>query len=307
MVLVQKKDRSLHFCIDLCKLNMRMVKDAYSLPHIEKTLDCLNGAKTFTSLDLKLGYCQVKLDEESKKLNAFMVDHISFCECEQMLIGLMNALETFQWPMETCLWDLHLNWCIIYLDDIISFSNTLKEYIKWLRGVFQKLATTRLKLRPSKSKFFHKQRTYLGHIVTHEGIETDPKKVSAIKNWPQPETVTQVWSFLGFTNHYCRFIHKYAQIAWPINQLISGKNTSKKKSTMAWNNECQIVLEIETTMQWYPSASICWSYEGLSSSHRCQQTWMRGGSLPETGRRPWSGSTFCKSDAKQTRVMVQCP
>ena len=132
VVLVRKKDGSLRFCIDLRHLNNRTIKDAYSLPRIEETLDCLNGAKIFTSLDLKSGYWQVEMEEESKPLIAFMVGPLGFFECERMQFGLTNAPATFQRLMESCLGDLHLNWCVIYLDDIIVFSETPGEHVKRL-------------------------------------------------------------------------------------------------------------------------------------------------------------------------------
>ena len=126
MVLVRKKDGSLCFCIDLRRLNARTIKDAYSLPRIDETLDYLGGAIIFTSLDLKSGYWQVEMDEESKALTAFTVGPLGFYECERMPFGLTNAPATFQHLMESCLGELHLNWCIIYLDDIIVFSKTQK-------------------------------------------------------------------------------------------------------------------------------------------------------------------------------------
>ena len=197
VVLVRKKDGSLRFCIDLRHLNKRIIKDAYSLPRIEETLDCLNGAKIFTSLDLKSGYWQVEMEEESKPLTAFTLGPLSFFECERMPFGLTNAPATFQRLMESCLGDLHLNWCIIYLDDIIVFSETPQEHIKRLHGIFQKLASAGLKLKPSKCEFFKKKITYLGHLVSEKGIEVDPKKSEAVWKWPIPKTVTDVRSFLG--------------------------------------------------------------------------------------------------------------
>ena len=182
IVLVRKKDGSLRFCIDLRHLNNRTIKDAYSLPRIEETLDCLNEAEIFTSLDLKSGYWQVEMEEESKPLTAFTVGPLSFFECERMPFGLTNAPATFQRLMESCLGDLYLNWCIIYLDDIIVFSETPQEHIKRLHGVFQKLASAGLKLKPSKCEFFKKKITYLGHVVLEKGIEVDPKKTEAVWN-----------------------------------------------------------------------------------------------------------------------------
>ena len=132
MVLVRKKDGSLRFCIDLQKLNSHTIKDVYSLPRIEESLDCLNGAKIFTSLDLKLGYWQVLMAEDSIPYTAFTVGPLGFYKCVRMPFGLTNAPATFQRLMESCLGDLHLQYCIIYLDDILVSSKMLDEHIKWL-------------------------------------------------------------------------------------------------------------------------------------------------------------------------------
>ena len=125
VVLVQKKDGGLRFCIDLRKLNEQTIKDVYSLPQIKKILDILQGSQWFSSLNLKSGYWQVKMDEESKPLTAFTVGPLGFYECERMPLGLTNAPATFQRLMETCVGDLSFHWCIIYLDDIIIFSKDL--------------------------------------------------------------------------------------------------------------------------------------------------------------------------------------
>ena len=179
------------------------------------------------------------MDEEFKALTAFMVSPLGFYECERMPFGLKNAPATFQHLMESCLGELHLNWCIIYLDDIIVFSKTPEEHLRQLQGVFDKLAKVGLKLKPSKCEFFKSRITYLGHIVLAAGIETNPTKIEAVKNWTLPRTVTDVRSFLGFTSHYRRFIWSYAKVAWPLNALISGDNANRKKSLVKWNSDCQ--------------------------------------------------------------------
>ena len=109
------------------------------MPCIDETLDCLGGATIFTSLDLKSGYWQVEMEEESKPLTAFTVGPLGFYECEHVPFGLTNVPATFQHLMENCLGELHLSWYIIYLDDIIVFSDNPKEHLCWLRGVFTKL------------------------------------------------------------------------------------------------------------------------------------------------------------------------
>ena len=164
VVLVQKKERSLRFCIDLRKLNAHTGKDAYSLPRITETLDCLNGAQWFTSLDLKARYWQVELDEGSKPPTGFTVGPLGFYECESMPTGLTNAPATFQCLMETCLGKLHLQWCIIYLDFIIIFSKTPKEQIIRLRAVFEKHTEAALNLKPIKCEFFKRSVAYLGQL-----------------------------------------------------------------------------------------------------------------------------------------------
>ena len=195
----------------------------------------------FSKIDLS--GAKGEMEEESKPLTAFTVGPLGFYKCERMPFGLTNTPATFQCLMENCLGELHLSWCIIYLDDIIVFSDDPKEHLTRLRGVFAKLAKAGLKLKPSKCEFFKTKITYLGHIVSSKGIETDPKKIEAVKNWTIPKTVTYVRSFLGFTNHYRRFIRGYANVAKPLNILVSGENANHKKAPIEWTEECQITFD----------------------------------------------------------------
>ena len=115
--------------------------------------------------------------------------------------GLTNAPATFQWLMQSCLGNLHLHYCIIYLDDVIVFSKT-PEHLLRLRAVFEKLGKAGLKFKPLKCELFKQELTYLGHVVSQNGIQTNPKKVEAICMWPVATNVTEVRSFLGFINYY---------------------------------------------------------------------------------------------------------
>ena len=115
-----------------------------------------------------------------------------------------------------------LNWCIVYLDDIIIFSDTKEEHLKRLEAVFQKLFAAGLKLKPSKCFFFREEIEYLGHVVSGKGIATNPKKVEAVAKWPTPKTVYDVRSFLGFVGYYRRFIKDFSKIAKPIREVITG-------------------------------------------------------------------------------------
>ena len=237
MVLVQKKDGGLRFCIDLRKLNNWTVKDAYSLPWIDKTLDSLQGSQWFCSLDLKSGYWQVEMDEESNP--SFTVGLLGFYKCERMPFRLTNAPATFHRPMETCLGDLNLHWCIIYLDDIVIFSKDTASHLKRPKAVFQKLEKAGLKLKPSKCELFQRQLAYLGHVISAKGVATDEGKIEAIKNWPTPTSVMEVRSSLGFMGYYHRFLPKFAQVAWPLHELTSGENMAKKKAAIKWDSRCQ--------------------------------------------------------------------
>ena len=121
-----------------------MIKDAQSLPRIEDSLVCLDGATIFTSLDLQSGYLQVELTQASRPLTAFTVGPLGFYECVQMPFGLTNAPATFQCLIESYLGEMHLKWCIIYLDDITVFSKTPEEHIQRLRGMFETLSAAGL-------------------------------------------------------------------------------------------------------------------------------------------------------------------
>ena len=137
VIQVCKKDGKLWFCIDLRKLNAHTIKDSYSLPRID-TLGSLNGTVWFTAQDLKSGSWQVKMDEASKAMIAFILGLLGFYDCDCIPFGLVNAQSMFQRLMETCLGNLQLNWCLIYLDDVGIFENA-KDHLVQLRAVFKKL------------------------------------------------------------------------------------------------------------------------------------------------------------------------
>ena len=247
IVLVRKKDGRLRFCIDLTKLNNRTVKDAYSLPRIESILDSLGGAQIFSTLDLKAGYWQVEMAEECKAYTAFTCGPLGFYECDTMPFGATNAPATFQRLMHDCLGELNMNWCIVYLDDIIIFSDTKEEHLKRLEAVFQKLCAAGLKLKPSKCFFFREEIEYLGHVVSGKGISTNPKKIEAVSKWPTPRTVYDVRSFLGFVGYYRRFIKNFSRITKPIREVITGlENQSKrtaKKTYIEWTDAADTAFE----------------------------------------------------------------
>ena len=228
IVLVNKKTGELRFCIDLRKLNQRTVKEAYSLPRIDETLEMLKGSSISSSLDLKSGNWQVEIEEESKPYTAFTLGPLGFFECNRMPFGATNAPATFQRFMESCLGDLNLTWCIIYLDDVVVYAPTVAEHLIRLEAVFLKLKEAGLKLKPNKCELFKKSIAYLGHIVLKYGVERDSKKIAAVFEWPRPHNVNTVIKFLGFINYYRRFIKDFSKIARPISGDKAKRRTNKE-------------------------------------------------------------------------------
>ena len=214
--------------MDFRKLNNKTIKDAYAIPRVEDSLHLLAGARYFSKLDLRSGYWQVEVKEEDKHKTAFQMGNLGFYEFNRMPFGLCNAPASFQRIMERCMGDLNLRDCLIYLDDVIIFSTTFEEHLDRLEAVFSRLKQHNLKLKPSKCEFFKAEVTYLGHVVSEEGIRTDPSKLEAVQKWPVPKTIKEVRSYLGFTGYYRRFIRDYAKIARPLNDLLVGHCTSKK-------------------------------------------------------------------------------
>ncbi|MEW8546200.1 MAG: reverse transcriptase family protein, partial [Candidatus Thiodiazotropha sp.] len=108
-----------------------------------------------------------------------------------MPFGLCNAPATFQRLMEICMGDINLRDCLIYLDDIIVFSSTFNEHIERLEAVFRRLQTNNLKFKAFKCEFFRREITYFGHVVSEEGIRTDPARIESVLNWPEPKIVKE--------------------------------------------------------------------------------------------------------------------
>ena len=232
IVLVTKKDGSVRFCVDYRRVNELTCKDAYPLPQIDETLDTLGGTQWFCTMDLASGYWQIKMKECDKPKTAFVTRKGLF-QFKVMPFGLCNAPATFQRLMERVLMGLQWEQCLVYLDDIIVFGKTFEETLDRLRRVLNRLKAAGLKLKPSKCRWFQRSVTYLGHVVSGEGIKCDPEKIEKVQNWPVPKTVPQVRAFIGIASYYRKFIPNFSEICAPLTNL------TRKDIPYLWSEECQ--------------------------------------------------------------------
>ena len=228
VVLVRKKDGSLHFCIDFRKLNALTVKDSHPLPRICETLESLAGAAHYSTFDLNSGFWQVLMDKESKQYTAFTLGSMGLYECESMPFGLCNTPPTFQRLMQNCLGELNLTYSLIYLDDMIVFLETPEEHLQRMHVVLDHLREHSLKLKPSKCDVFKSEINYLPHYVSQKAVLPLKKNLESTAQCPPPDTYTKVKSFVGLVGHYRCFIKGFAKIAAPLYDLTSGDNKDKK-------------------------------------------------------------------------------
>ena len=239
VILVEKKGGEQRFCIDYRKLNGLTKKDSFPLPRIDDTLDMLHGKHFFTTLDLASGYWQIELEESSKEKTAFIVEN-NLYEFNRMAFGLCNAPATFQRLMNYILRDVLGKKALVYLDDVIIFSDTFEEHLADIRIVFDLIRSAGLRLKRTKCQFIKESVDYLGHVISRTGIAPDPAKIDKIANYKVPTSADEVRSFLGLAGYYRRFILNFGSIARPLTAK-THKDVSKKPFT--WTEIDQAAFE----------------------------------------------------------------
>lgn len=161
-----------------------------------------------------------------------------------MPFGLCNAPSTFQRLMQRLFGDQQGQSLLLYLDDIV-FSSSVAQHLMWLEVVLSRLEWEGLKARLEKCSFFQRAVKYLGHVISSEGVFTDPSKVEVVSQWRQPETVGELHSFLGFASYYRRFVKGFAKFAAPLHRLVSefAEVRPRKRASQdfraAWTDQCQ--------------------------------------------------------------------
>ena len=180
-MLVKKKDGSLRFCVDYRKPNDLTTKDAFPLPRIDSCLDRLAGSVWYSTFDLRSGFRQVEVDPRDVNKTAFICHRGTF-RFNRMPFRLCNAPATFQRLMDMVMIGLNFEICLIYLDDIILFSQDLPSHLQRLEFLFVRLRAANLKLKPSKCNILQKKVSFLGFTVNQQRVGTDAGKTAAIRD-----------------------------------------------------------------------------------------------------------------------------
>ncbi|KAK8663978.1 hypothetical protein V6N13_083783 [Hibiscus sabdariffa] len=208
------------------------VRNKYPIPLIADLFDQLCKAKYFTKLDLRSAYHQVRIAKGDEPKTTCVTRYGAF-EFLVMPFGLTNAPATFCTLMNQMFHDFLDKFVVIYLDDIMIYSTSLREHEEHLRLVMERLRQNQLFVKMEKCEFAQKQVRFLGHIVGQGIIRMDGEKIKAVQEWPVPNNVSELRSFLGLANYYRRFVEGYSRKTSVLTDLL------KKGEKWIWSKDCQ--------------------------------------------------------------------
>ena len=232
MLFVKKKDGTLRLCIDYRQLNKLTVKNKYLLPRIDDLFDQLKGASIFSKVDLRSGYHQLRIKDVDVHKTAFKTRYGHY-EFLVMPFGLTNAPAAFMDLMNRVFRPYVDQFVVVFIDDILVYSKDQKSHDTHLRVVLETLRKEQLYAKLSKCEFWKNEVSFLGHIVSKEGIRVDPKKIEVVVEWKPPRNVTEVRSFLGLAGYYRRFVKGFSMTAAPMTRLL------QKNVKYEWSEKCQ--------------------------------------------------------------------
>lgn len=234
LVPVDKPDGSIRLCLDARKVNDRTIRDSYPLPHADRILSRLGPSKYISTIDLSKAFLQVPLHPRSRKFTAFSVLGRGLFQFTRMPFGLVNSPATQSRLMDRVLGagELEPN-VFVYLDDIIVLSNTFEEHLNLLREIAIRLSNANLSINLEKSRFCVPEVSYLGYILSSNGLRPNPDRVEAIVNFERPNSLRSLRRFLGMCNYYRRFISNYSEIVRPLTDLLKDKPKSVRWNDMA--------------------------------------------------------------------------
>ena len=219
-ILVPKKSKKYRLTINYKKLNDILKKNAMAPPDIDSIMERLGGMQYLTVLDARSGFFHIPLDEDSREKTAFRGQFGSY-QFKRLPQGLATAPAIFQQVMNDTLAELQLECAVAYMDDIIIFSRTFEEHCEHLEAVLKKLELMNIKLSMDKSEFAKFEVSFLGRLVSRDGMRPDPKKVEAIKNFPRPLTKKAIQRFIGMCSYQRKLIPGFSQIMTPIRKLMN--------------------------------------------------------------------------------------
>jgi hypothetical protein len=232
VLFVEKKDGTKRMCIDYRTLNSFMIKNKYPLLRIEDLLDRLKKPKFFSKIDLRSGYHYMKIQEQDIPKTAFTIRY-GLYEFVVVSFGLTNAPAYFMNLMNKVFMEELDRFVVVFIDDILIYSETAEEHEEHLRIVLERLGQQKLYAKFSKCEFWMEKVASFGHVLSAEGIAMDPPKVESVTKWEQPLNVTDVRSFLGMAGYYHRSIENFSKIAKPMTELL--KNNTK----FEWSEACE--------------------------------------------------------------------
>ncbi|GBG64090.1 hypothetical protein CBR_g40539 [Chara braunii] len=236
VLFIPKKEGTLRMCIDYRGLNAITVKNREPLPRIDDLLDTVQGCRYFSKIDLKSGYHQIAIRPEDQHKTAFQTRY-GLYEFVVMPFGLCNAPGTFQHAMNRIFHDYLDKFVIMYLNDILIFSKTVEEHVAHLDKVISLLRQHKFKINGEKCEFGRTRVLYLGHEISAEGLKPDDAKVANIRDWPHPQSVTEMRSFLGMTGYYRTFVKNYSIVAAPLTDL------TRLDTPWEWTDECEAAFK----------------------------------------------------------------
>jgi hypothetical protein len=236
---VKKPNGGFRLCIDYRAINSVTIKNKYPLPLLADMFPKLGRAKIFTHLDLPDAYHLVRIRPGDEWKTAFRCKFGHF-QYNVISFGLSNAPSAFQYFMNDILSDMLGDSVVVYLDDILIYSESEEEHAKHVAAVLQRLRKHTLQVNPAKCSFHTTSTDFLGHIFSSNGVSMDPAKVSAVADWPQPTSVKEIQVFLGFANFYRQFIQCYSELVQP---LTSYTRSEFKFRPFLWTNEADLAFK----------------------------------------------------------------
>jgi hypothetical protein len=209
--------------VDYRKLNNITVKNKFPLPIIDEFLDEIAGSKYFSTIDLASGFHQIRMLPKDEAKTTIKTHHGHF-QFRVMPFGLTNTPATFQCLINAIFGSYMRKFVLIFIDDILVYSKTFDEHLEHLKLVFQVLSEHKLFIKVSKCTFAQQSISYLGHIISKDGVAIDPAKTEAMLNWPVPQNFTELRGFLGLTGYYRKFVQNYGSLARPLTNLLHHKH-----------------------------------------------------------------------------------